>query len=396
MITARFVSALALSSALVACGTARPAFLGDNTVTTTMNDGGVDSGPGLFVITPPPAPKADAGGLCGNQIIPLVVDHPNLYFILDASGSMSDPLSPYASKYLAARSAIGSLLQKIGSRVSYGAAVFPGAPGTPTNVCPVGVPVFPTTPGDPVSYALAGREGPVLTQLLRTLGTHSPNGLTPTAASLEALKSTLVGLPGKTYAILLTDGAPNCDPSVPCSADECTVNIEGGCGAPAGVNCCTPEYGYDYTLCLDADPTADAVADLASNGVQTFIVGMPGTSLYAGFLDRLASAGGTARASSPEYYPVASSTDLANDLEQIGSATISCDIPLQTKPPERDLVNVYFDQTNLPEDPSDGWTWASDDASVDTIRIVGNACTLLKAGDVLDVQVVAGCPTTER
>ncbi len=401
----RMGSALVLSGALVACGDSRPPFAGSYSPPNT--DGGIHDS-GLFTLITPPAPSGDAAGYCGDQILPLVENHPNIYFVLDASGSMSDGIDGPGTqaKYSAALSAISGLVQTIGPRASFGAAVFPGNPGTITDICPVGVQVFPATPGDPVNLTPRAPIGPMLRGLLTALGRHSPDGLTPTAASLEALKPNLLALKGTTYALLLTDGAPNCDAAFACDAADCTVNIEGPpdpCGAPAGVSCCQPAYGYDYTDCLDANATVNAIADLAANGIKTYVVGMPGTSFYTALLDRMAFVGGTARTGATEYYPVTGSSDLASTLEGIGvSVAISCDIPLKEKPPDPNLVNVYFDLTYVPSDPDNGWTWVSEDASVDAstgtdvVRLVGNACTALKSGAVGQVQVVAGCPTKTR
>jgi hypothetical protein len=387
-----------------------------------------DAGPDSFLSIPPPKPPgADASGFCGNMIVPIVLDRPNLYFILDASGSMSDSIPGIAgSRYSAAVDAIVSVLQAVGHRVSYGAAVFPDDSDPTASSCPAGREVFPTQPGDPASVGTTSQEfGPTLFGLLTALGNHSPSGLTPTAASIEALKGTLLSLKGRTYAFLLTDGAPNCG-SLPCDAASCTPNIEGGCDQAAGVNCCDPALGiYDYRWCLDADPTVAAVQELADSGVHTFVIGLPGTDAYASVLDRVAIAGGTARATEPFYYPATSSDELSATLQQIGLAVaISCDVPLQAPPPDKELVNVYFDDTIVPFDPQDGWTWVADDGGAGTgvteapgtdgsvkpdggpsvdaggpagvVRLVGHSCELLKGGGVIQVQVVAGCPSVTR
>ena len=396
-------AALGLLLAISGCGSKDRAPYAVGAAYDGKSSGGAGAGDGLIHTVPPPPPPPDAGGLCGNQIIPLILDHPNLYFVLDASGSMNDAMDrPNArgillSKYAAARGAIAEVLRTVGHRVSYGAAIFPGDPDASGDLsCPPGAEVFPTQPGDPVAWAISGNDGPVLTSLLNTLARRAPSGLTPTAASIEALKGTLLGLKGKTYAFLLTDGAPNCDLSRGCTVDGCTINIEAraagfpGCTDDPTLNCCDPKYGaYDYRWCLDGDPTVAAVSELASGGVQTYVIGMPGTAAYQGLLDRLAIAGGTARPTEPQYYPVDGSDDLATTLQQIGlSVTISCDVKLEQVPPDPSSVRVYFDQTMIHLDPQNGWTWASDD----TIRMVGSSCDQLKAGDVVQVQVVANCP----
>jgi hypothetical protein len=379
-----------------ACGKARAPFLGSS-APGGGTPGQLDSG--LLYFPPPTPPGADAAGLCGNEIVPTIIDRPNFYFVLDRSGSMNSLMpSDQASKggvvptrYTAARFAIQALLQAVGHRISYGAALFPGD----SAGCSPGAEVFPTQPGDSVSYAISGKDGPTATRLLEVLGYHAPgDGATPTAASVAAIKPTLVALSGKTYAFLLTDGAPNCSDGAPCSAAECTVNLDQQCPLPNGANCCDPAFGQtNYSSCLDADASVQAVSDLASAGIHTFVVGMPGTDAYAALLDRLAEAGQTARPSKPEYYPVQSSTELTATLRQIGlSVAISCDIPLEAAPPDPSLVNVYFGKDLVLLDDTDGWIWVG----ADTVRVVGKHCDDLKNGNVLQVQVVAGCPSHTR
>jgi hypothetical protein len=403
-------------SIFAACGHDEHAPFASSAVTNPRGskDAGADGH--VLHVAPPPLPAQDAPGVCGRTIVPIAAKPVNLYFILDASGSMSTPIdSPdtnggfEVSRYDAARAAIGDVLLAVGSRVSYGAAVFPGPVTSDSqDVCPAGVEVFPTQQGDPVNEAAPDQPGPKLKALLRVLGAHAPDGLTPTAASIAAVKSNLVSLEGQTYAVLLTDGAPNCNASVACGAADCTVNIEASCGEPPNVNCCDPGLGlYDYRWCLDADSTVAAVEELARGGMKTFVVGMPGTpTRYSSLLERVAEAGGTARqsdagvsmdaGSSPDdvgYFLAGDAAKLSEHLQRIGlSVAISCDVSLAETPPNRDLVNVYFDQSVVPLNEKNGWTWTSDT----TLSVVGGACSELQTGSVRQMQVVAGCPSVTR
>jgi hypothetical protein len=368
---------------------------------------------------PPPGPPADDAGLCGRLHIPVVVDRPNLYFVVDASGSMlgemdapnSDGFIP--SRYDAARAAIRDVLQGVGHRVSYGATLFPAAdPGGTGPACPVGEEIFPTQPGDDVSYRISGRIGPVLETLLGRLRRRAPSGMTPTAATIRDLEAKLVNLPGKSYVILLTDGAPNCNPATPCGSATCTINVEGGCDpANPSLNCCDPSFGQGYLYCTDADSTIAAVTNLAKKEIPTFVVGMPGTFSYQELLDDVAIAGGTSRATRPYYYPVNGSADLTATLQNIAlQIAIQCHVTLTSPPPDRNLVNVYFDKRVVKLDPENGWAWGTPDGGSVTVEggldaasggptridIVGEACDELKRGDVFELQVVAGCPSVVK
>src|SRR5262245_33255982 len=78
--------------------------------------------------------------ICGDQVIPAIEDPPNLYFVIDSSGSMGELLPGSArSKYENARIAVSVLLDAIGHRVSYGAAIFPSFEDSPDGCLP-GVP----------------------------------------------------------------------------------------------------------------------------------------------------------------------------------------------------------------------------------------------------------------
>ncbi|HEX7451928.1 MAG TPA: hypothetical protein VF294_06575, partial [Polyangiaceae bacterium] len=192
--------------------------------------------------------SSDAGldtALCGSQQIPAIADPPNLYFVVDRSGSMAEilPGSAY-SKYENARIAISVMLRAVGHRVRYGAAVYPAV--VDPDGCAPGAEVFPTTSGDPPTFAAKGENGPILSRLLRVIGNLVPNGGTPTAATLRGLQSTVIGLPGKkTYVILMTDGAPNCNVNLTCGPDACIPNIEheswSGTNCDINFNCCDPK-----------------------------------------------------------------------------------------------------------------------------------------------------------
>jgi len=333
--------------------------------------------------------------LCGDQRIPAISDPPNLYFVVDRSGSMIDPLpgSRY-SKYENARIAISVMLRAVGHRVRYAAAVYPALLNQ--DGCAPGGAIFPLSAGDSPKYAARGENGPVLSELLQRLGNNPPSGGTPTAATLRELEPTILGLGGKkTYVVLITDGAPNCNLGLRCGVDACIPNIEhltlSGLSCDDSFNCCSPRVGAGD--CVDADASEAAVADYRAAGVDTFVVGMPGSEAYRSMLNRLAIAGNTARPSDPAYYAVSDTDELSLALRSIGArVAISCELPLSAAPENPELVNVYFDDQVVPQNDHDGWRYSGDGS----IEFVGATCDTLTAGDVLNVQVLSGCPTVVR
>jgi hypothetical protein len=223
-----------------------------------------------------------------------------------------------------------------------------------------------------------------------TAATNFPaSGGTPTAATVTALAPTIAAFPGKTFVILATDGGPNCDPDLACAMSACIPNIESdpGCAPTSGPNCCAKQP----LNCLDSNATVQAISALAAQGIPTYIVGVPGSGPYAALLDQMALAGGTARATTPYYYPV-DSTDQADFATALGAVaaqiTASCVLTLSAPPPDPTQVNVYLDGVVVPQNATNGWT-----LSGSTVTLVGTTCQNVLAGDSLDLRIVAGCPT---
>jgi hypothetical protein len=374
-----FAVALAAS-----CGDpARPPELGD-----TTPDGGVrvgdDAGPSLISeggLLEKSCGVGPDGGVCACADEPLLGDPPTLYFLLDRSGSMTD-----SNKWTTVQNTLEDLWIKLGPRVDVGAAVFPDP--SSANQCAPGVQIFAPVRGD----APAGTAGPNEIALLAALGSLPANGGTPTAATLTSLAPTIEAIPGKTYVILATDGGPNCDASADCAASLCTINMDSACPIAPSSCCSDPDYGSPLD-CLDAQPTIDGVAALASAGIPVYVVGVPGSAPYAAFLDSLAAAGGTSRGSEPQYYAVDTPDQAALDsaMSKIAAKIAgTCTLTLNQVPPDPSLLNVFLDGTVVPQSGPNGWTL---DGSV--VTILGSSCQEILDGDVLDVRVEAGCPTVE-
>jgi hypothetical protein len=311
---------------------------------------------------------------------------PNLYFILDRSNSMShasnsmDPRTP--SKWEVVRHDIASLVTTLGADARFGAAWFPlGAMGP----CDAGREIMPPRIGD----GLPGTKPGSTAQAFLNATNSPPVGGTPTAATFLALTPELESLPGHTFAILATDGGPNCNPALTCGEDQCTLNLGSasrGCTPHGPVNCCDPTTP-GANQCLDADRTVAAVADLAAKGVPTFVIGVPGSEIFASVLDDVAKAGRTARASEPYYYPVntADASELVDALANIAARiAASCKVELKEAPPG-DQTNLVVDGDLVPQ--SGAWT-----VSGNVVTLLGETCDRVRT-DGAKVVVTEGCPT---
>lgn len=333
-------------------------------------------------------PPLDAGGLCGNQIHEIITDAPNVYFVFDASGSMSDPVAPGSdvTRYQRVRKAALALVGDLGGLINVGAAVFPYK-ATNEEQCAVGAQVMPVAPGDP------GGSGST-TSTFKSKTNVTPFGGTPTAATLEKLRPGLAALPGRTFVLLVTDGGPNCNADAACGADGCQYNIEGCTGDPCcnpGGNCCAPGQPAGPESCLDGDATLAAVEAYEGGGLPLYVIGIPGSEVYANLLAQMAIAAGTSQPATPFYYAVDDLDNLQAVLAKIAAVAISCIFEVQDPPEVPDQTNVYLDGVVLPADLENGWRWMDPDLT--RIELLGDACDRLKGGEVKSVQIASGCPT---
>jgi hypothetical protein len=319
----------------------------------------------------PTVPGEDAS--CTESPVPVDPNIPNLYFVLDVSSSMNE-----GSKWTNMRTVVGELITQLGANAYFGAAVFPHQ-GTP-DVCAAGIEVMHRQRGD--------KQGATESAFLRATA-FQPNGGTPTAATITALSRELRSFQGPTFVILATDGGPNCDAALSCDITQCTSNIDGVTGCPAaGPSCCDPSKTGGQA-CLDGDRTVQAVARLEAYGIQTYVLGIPGSAPYASVLDAVAMAGGTARASEPLYYEADNST-LGDALGEIAARTMaSCAFTLAELPLNPDEVNVSVEGVVVPKDGPDGWSLQGT-----RLTIRGASCLAIQSQVTASpVAVAQGCPT---
>lgn len=346
----------------------------------------------------PEAPHPSTVSPCGAATVALEFIRPNLYFAIDASGSMLDgiprgegtslELIP-GDRYSSLAVAIQTLLARVGHRVNYGATLFP----TGNEACDAGNEILALTPGDTVSFAVSGELGPVLKGLMFSIHRRTPRGGTPVAAALGGVLEQLRDRGAGSYVFLLTDGGPNCNLTTECRADACIPNLERlrlseELVCDDSLNCCDGRvFGPDS--CLDASGSQAAVEALARAGIRTFVIGIPGSEAFGGVLDQLAVAGGVARAGTPSYYRITDAEELIETVSALGrEIALSCTIELAEPPPDPSLVNLFFDGELIAADPVNGWTFTDER----TVHVVGAACELMQTGQVLQADIIAGCP----
>ena len=305
---------------------------------------------------------------------------------LDTSGSMNcaaserscvvgDPTAaPDDSRYDVLRLRLLDALTALPDATRVGLMHYPGG----RSAC------APTSPLVPIAELGTNR-----TALASALGSLVPANVTPTHDAVMAAFAILRSDAGeRRFQVLATDGRATlclgCDAA--CSFDE--------------------QDADDRQMVEDIRRAHDV------DGIDTFVIGVPGSQGFRAILSDMAEAGGTARspgctAGGPSYchFDLTDagtdlSTGLRDALAAIGESVLSCEYEIPPNPDgafDAGLVNVVLVEEDGTErvvgrDRSRASGW---DYSDDGLRIVlhGAACddALALRGGRIDVQF--GCPT---
>ncbi len=337
----------------------------------------------------------------------------NMLLVIDESGSMTQTLpADTVSKWTTLRNALSAALSptQVRSAINFGLELFPSS-GDLNN--PITVNSDPITACE-VPTGAAAIEVPIiagtdqLNPILAAINNATPAGGTPTYAALQqAYEYFTQGngskLNGSKWILLVTDGGPNCNSNLICTAATCTQNMDNQCGTGAGttLNCCD---GNSY-ICLDDTATVSMINDLAVAGINTFVVGLPGSEAYAATLNALAMAG---RVPNPNgvagqsYYGVTATNSLAELQAAFSTITlrpvVSCDIPLSASPPDVSRVKVFMNcaavpmvQSGTPSDAgANGWMIDTTYTPAHLI-FTGTPCAGIQNGTVQHIDVFEDC-----
>jgi hypothetical protein len=306
----------------------------------------------------------DAGpSSCGEQTFPVAVTKsaPNILMVVDQSGSMNEKFPGTSDvKWDSLKTAAGALLTNYTGSATWGLSIFPHPSNQPYHVmhCDPGQVDVPFAVGD---------ESKIL-MTMGSLGTPTgrPQGDTPTAPTLRALKPSFTDTAHQNYIVLMTDGMPTCP--------DANGNIP------------------------DA---AAAIAELYANtpSVRTFLVAIgrefqfDDPTAWQARLDSWAVAGHTQRmtgkAGDPLFYQADNVTDLDAAFADIVTGVTSCTFNLMQAPPNPALLATTLDGKPIANDPVDGATY---DAATQSLVFHGASCKRISDGTASKVDVVYGCP----
>jgi len=371
--------------AIAACGPSNRSRPGDD---DSSGDGGNNQG------------TVDAPA-CATSIVKADKIPLDLYVMLDQSGSMSDSVAAGGTKWTTVTSALGTFLQQPGlDGVSVGIQYFgvpPGGGACTVLSCTVDADCGATACGPCVANACIGFFGGagdsctasdyampaveiaplpgVASQIVSSMGMHSPTTGTPTSAALQGAvdhaKAWKQAHPSDAVvAVLATDGDPG----------ECDTSL----------------------------PNIDAIAAAALAGtpsVMTFVIGV-GPSLSS--LNGIASAGGTTQAFLVDTGGNVNQQFL-DAMNAIRHAALGCQylIPTPTDggAPDFGAVNVVYQpmggnaQTfpnvmDMASCPANGNGWYYDNPAAPTqIILCPASCSTVEADMTGEVDVTLGCST---
>ncbi len=332
--------------------------------------GGAPVSPGS--VTPSaPATPSDTGGVCEVKSVDSGRVTPDMLIVLDRSGSMR---SNGVNRWDPSVMALKSITSSLGGTINFGLLAFPGTPvagpapaPTPTNDCSQiqdilerlacealnigsgsGIPNVDTCVAGSLEVPIAPNNGMAISAALDRM---APNGATPTAVSLKAAHTAIgSGLaaiddsPRAKYALLVTDGAPNCS----------SPNSTGG-------------RGFDNQA---VEQSVAEIAAMAKDGIKTYVIGYNTRSdqQLSAALDRMAQAGNTG---DKQHRAIEDGNALLTEFQKIAGAIASCELALNSAPPNASFVEVKLDGNRINLNDPNGWIISADRRR---ITLQGSAC----------------------
>ncbi len=365
-------------AALLCCSPVPATLAGDG-----EHGSGAGEDGGTAPVTPnqPPATGelSEDGGNCGVQKFTLGRQSPDLLIVLDASGSMEDPLSGAGSRWSAVTSVLKQTVSSTQADIGWGLEIFPVKNDF---TCAIGgevkVPVGPQRSAE----------------ISKALDAHTPTGGTPTAGAIRTGLAHLLAAGGTNpkFMLLATDGLPTCaaiPTSCSCPSGQ-TPQTVGGVG-----QCCTNNNGASSCTSCPQVPTPEtfrALREAAEKGVHTFVVGVGLAAEETANLDEMAIAGKEPRAGTPRFYAVSNQSELVSSINSISKGIISCTFALSAPPPRPEWVNILINGQKVPKDPAhvEGWDYGG--GATSSLQFFGSYCkTLQDNAPGTTVTAVYGC-----
>jgi Mg-chelatase subunit ChlD len=291
------------------------------------------------------------GGVCESNSIQTQRLSPDMLIVLDRSLSMEQ-----GWRWDPSVNGVKAITAALQADVAFGLMTFPGTSGGSV------------LPGTDLTCATGSLNVPIAhnnaTAISQALDATSPEGATPTAATLQAAHAELgkiVVSPDEVaspkYVLLVTDGAPNC-----------TNGSFGGGGQDSAA----------------VAASVSAIQTMAQSGIKTYVVGYDtqNDAALRSALDQMARAGGTGDTA---HRAIENESGLIAAFQQITSTALSCEFALEKQVADKIYVRVALDGRQLVVDDPNGWVLSADRRKV---LLQGSACSSLSGpGHLLNVTV---------
>jgi hypothetical protein len=320
-------------------------------------------------------PTGEGGPSCGEQTVPIAPREPEVLLVLDQSASMTEN-----EIWSFVREAVLEAIQGTEAGIKWGLSLYPLITSSQTACIPASLPTLQSPSNAPAIRNFAAIE-PNVPAVAEGDGTPTDTAIAMAKDYLLAL-----GTPNPKYIVLATDGEPSC------AGDE-----------------------KDSSNAQAAAIAAITAANQA--GIPTFVIGASPADKLTNLsrLTALAEAGGMAKphtpcpagakkseCSAPEFfgfYPATDKAELLAVFQSIVGTLNTCQIQLDTVPPNPDLVAVAITDaqgqrvaiypSGAGADAAGAWTYT--DGSHTGIQVSGQACQTIARGAGGKVDIWYGC-----
>ncbi|HEX8435618.1 adventurous gliding motility lipoprotein CglB [Archangium sp.] len=355
-----------------------------------------------------------------------VLNHkPNVLLLVDTSGSMTAPINPSSAsckqadggvcgydspcdtsrcptRWSEVQGAMGTFLPQNATLARLGLGTYPDISKPVSGVaCGASSSLRVALPGagaeDDATLVAKTSEVNAALQSIPNGGTGMPEGGTPTGPSLRYVGSLpeLRTAERADFVLLLTDGAPNCNPNNP------NPYPSAQCYCTLGDSVVCTISPYDKLGCMDQDTSVSAIQEMRSQGIRTFVVGFgPEAMSYSSptprALHAMATAGGIVRqcqsdtdcgagdscdgfrgSCQRQFYLASNGAELVSTLQRIREKLTkdSCLVRLETSgdSPWEESLQVSLDGTVVAPGP-DSWSLTGEG-----VRFTGTACEKIAA-----------------
>lgn len=286
---------------------------------------------------------APVGQICGNQESEFTLVEPNIYLLLDRSGSMGYQSGSglNAEPMRSARLALDQIADQLSGDIRFGFGSFQ------TGQCP-------------------GMEHRL------DMGLHA-------AGTLKASWAGLVPAGGTPIAGALSE-----------------IRVQNYASEPGDPNDAIRTKAV--VLITDGEPTScgEHVAEAANLFAQNIPVYVVAYNFggQESTLNAIAQAGGTDAPGNDRFYTANSQAQLVTALQNIATAAIACSYTLNPVPPDGNKIWVEVGGNFVNRDAANGYSY---DIANNTLTLNGQSCTTLRAldpnGPVKPLKITLGCAT---